>query len=254
MKPLSFFLFVLALSCNQNSSYLETDVKVEEDSTSEPSFFIADDATLLKPAYQPGKLSGLGFFKIGSSLSRIEALAEQGYKIDSLSSRREQTDYKAITGTRNRKAIVRILPPSSPDSIHELMAQTNWCPNSKVYWLPAYQWEALALSDVYLTYYKDKLVRVCCAPSEALFRAIETKYGKADTTEAGPRKDFPRRIWRNGDLRGGYAPAEGLFFVEVRGVSEFIQYCSDWGLRMARKEEAQSLEEGNNRAEESHTF
>lgn len=254
MKPLLLFLLVLVLSCNQNSSYLETDVKVEEDTTSEPSFFIADDATLLKPAHQPGKLSGLGFFKIGSSLSRIEALAEQGYKMDSLSSRREQTDYKLMPGTGNRKAIVRVLPPSSPDSTQEVMAQANWCPEAKVYWLPAYQWEALVLSDVYLTYYKDKLVRVICAPSEALFRTIEAKYGKADTTVADTQQDKPRRTWRNGDLHGGYAPAEGLFFIEVRGAGEFIQYCSDWGLRMARKKDAQSLEDENNGAEGSYTF
>jgi hypothetical protein len=244
MRRLFLFLFILAVGCDENPTYIVTDLNVKLDTPSTETNYIPGQETLLNPRYETGKLSGLGIFRIGSSISLIAALSENGYKVDSISTARQQIDYRATRLTGEGKAIVRILHAISARDTDEEIAQANWCQGSKVYWLPSYHLYSLELKDVYLTFYKNKLVRVSCAFSEALYEAIEAKYGEANNIKGvSSGNSTPHRIWWNQDLSGGYSSADKSFFVEVSGASNFMRDCSRKGLEAAYLKEKQSLRE-----------
>lgn len=133
------------------------------------------------------KIDGIGKMKIGALES--ELIPELGKEFSAplgtvLSSSRMFADVKL------RTRLFRVLPDTV--GIEDRTGLfTVFCPNASMYYVSKYTVANIVLRDVYLLFFNGVLCQLSCKGSNELENAIETKYGKAESSVfAKPVKCF----------------------------------------------------------------
>ena len=210
----------------------ETDEKFKNALDTIPAL----EETILNPQYDDSKIKGFGIFKIGSSIENTinELLHSKEYKFDSASTheKKSKLEVGAIAFSKDnsvysKKYIVKINHPKSTFDRINTIEEASWCRDVEIYWITLYTVDKVNIKDLYLTYYKNKLVRIVCDRfSDGLEDAVVSKYGKADDSYATP--GYYHSFWINKDLRAGYSKSDFNhdFEIIIKGGQRFLSNCN----------------------------
>jgi hypothetical protein len=187
--------------------------------------YVPSEDVLLHPKFDAGKLSGLGPFKIGSDESVVDDL-KNSYQQKTIYSTSDQTNFNIDHVLSNTKYLLTIKPPHSTFDELDRIQEATWCSEAHVYCLNKFKVDGITLENVYLTYYKSKLVSVKTDWTQELMDAIVSKYGEATSSERAPDLKYYAKWWDNKDIRAGYSSTELAFQVQVKGSDKYLAKCS----------------------------
>lgn len=188
------------------------------------------EAILVNPKVDSSRLTGIGIFKIGSSIDNTigELVRSKLYTRTTIRNYKQQSDYELSFYTSKKKVIAEIFPENPLETDKSLLiinAPSIWCRNSKIFLINHYVVDKISLNKVVLTYYKGRLVAFVCDYSEKVENALIAKYGKPDRDiilEGSPAS----KIWYNGDVE--IEAARNLYIrAWINGSFSFIDKCSD---------------------------
>ncbi len=193
--------------------------------------------------YNPNKISGLGIFKINSSLESIkrQLLADSMCYFDTtriVESKRDLANLglgsflKDLSKNIHKYIAIKVShPKKASDGTREIYIGA-WNPSLTILAVEKYRVNDIRIDRIFLVFYENKLIHLLAENSTDLTDALIIKYGNYQDQEVFERVGkYPSLQWSNEDIKAVITKPSVI--IEVTGAGNFISDLDKKGYEKA---------------------